>query len=461
MKRKDFLRTLALSAASLGTLPALLSACSKDSSGETITESQKFEGKITIIGAGAAGLYAACLLTQRGYDVTILEASGRPGGRAMKLTGFSDFNIELGAEVIRGSISRLYQFAGIARKNFVTLPVYDYYYLNGLYAKASVFESDPGLVAAQDFINSIPQYSAGDIPVSDVISSGNIPASVSHILRAKIGNECGSSNERIGMLSLAQAKRNWSSGSDNLFIKDGTMIDILEYNLNSVYDKIKFNTPVRDIDYSGSTITIKDSGGTSYSCDRVIVTVPLAILRQEFIRFAPKLPAEKLSAISSVGMDAGLKVILKFTNPFWDSKTGAIVAPGIVPLYRAAGSGGRSGLNNVLTASFSGKEADYANSLGGGLIQAILEDLGGIYGSSSVVNNLNNFYIQDWTNEPYIGGSFSYASPDSTAMRPKLAAQVNNKVYFAGEATHTGGNFGTLHGALETAERVVEEVTAL
>jgi phytoene desaturase len=37
---------------------------------------------VVVIGAGLAGLSAACYLTGRGYDVTVVEREGLPGGRA-------------------------------------------------------------------------------------------------------------------------------------------------------------------------------------------------------------------------------------------------------------------------------------------------------------------------------------------------------------------------------------------
>ena len=38
--------------------------------------------KVAILGAGIAGLVAAYELRKAGYDVTVLEARDRPGGRA-------------------------------------------------------------------------------------------------------------------------------------------------------------------------------------------------------------------------------------------------------------------------------------------------------------------------------------------------------------------------------------------
>ncbi|MGE9212482.1 flavin monoamine oxidase family protein [Exiguobacterium aurantiacum] len=43
---------------------------------------------IAIIGAGVSGLYAASLLTEKGYDVTVFEARDRIGGRVLSHDGF-------------------------------------------------------------------------------------------------------------------------------------------------------------------------------------------------------------------------------------------------------------------------------------------------------------------------------------------------------------------------------------
>lgn len=43
---------------------------------------------IVIIGAGVSGLYAASLLTEKGYDVTVFEARNRIGGRVLSQDGF-------------------------------------------------------------------------------------------------------------------------------------------------------------------------------------------------------------------------------------------------------------------------------------------------------------------------------------------------------------------------------------
>ena len=58
-----------------------------------------------IVGAGAAGLAAASRLIRSGFfDVTILEASNRIGGRIHSSLAFGEINgyVELGAQWIHG-----------------------------------------------------------------------------------------------------------------------------------------------------------------------------------------------------------------------------------------------------------------------------------------------------------------------------------------------------------------------
>ncbi len=57
---------------------------------------------IIVIGAGASGLMAARILAEKNYDVTVLEARGRIGGRIHTASlGFSK-PLEQGAEFIHG-----------------------------------------------------------------------------------------------------------------------------------------------------------------------------------------------------------------------------------------------------------------------------------------------------------------------------------------------------------------------
>src|SRR5690348_12896074 len=73
--------------------------------------------KIIIAGGGAAGLFAARELSKRGYDITVLEATDRLGGRIHTIRNSSFTQaVEKGVEFIHGNLPltiQLLQEAGI------------------------------------------------------------------------------------------------------------------------------------------------------------------------------------------------------------------------------------------------------------------------------------------------------------------------------------------------------------
>lgn len=71
----------------------------------------KIQGRVVIIGAGAAGMTAALHLKKKGIPFIVLEASNRFGGRMKTARKFADFPIPLGAEWLHSSSGVLSRIA--------------------------------------------------------------------------------------------------------------------------------------------------------------------------------------------------------------------------------------------------------------------------------------------------------------------------------------------------------------
>ena len=64
-----------------------------------------------------------------------------------------------------------------------------------------------------------------------------------------------------------------------------------------------------------------------------------------------------------------------------------------------------------------------------------------------------------WAHDPFARGSYSHALPGHAGKRAVLAAPVDGRLFFAGEAT-SPNFFSTAHGAGDSGERAAKEVMA-
>lgn len=432
-------------------LPHLLASCKK----VTLFNGKTYGGKVIIVGAGAAGLYAAYLLHLQGVDVQLIEASDRIGGRIRALKNFADFTIELGAEEVHGEQSLWYDMVKASGAAFIETELNDLYYFNGSLKTEAQATENTFFNSMNELIDSLPEYSGDDITAEQWGNNAGLSNNIDHLFNALIGNEHGTSNSRVGLYGLREEYEKWTSGNENLLLKDSDFITVLEERFSSIVDKVLLNTPVSAIDYSGSEIVLTDTEGGTHEADKVILTVPLTILKNNSIFFTPQLDASRLNAYQKIGMDRGIKVILKFDERKWPENTGGIYGNGLVPLFWATGAGGR-GTDTILTAFVNGENAEQLALLGDNMISTILTELDNIVGDVS--SHYVDHFIQDWGNEPFIGGAYSYPKPGTGDAREVIAQHIENKIYFAGEATHTGGHFATVHGAMETGLRAVNEI---
>jgi monoamine oxidase len=451
MDRRKFIRQSTLSIPALAFLPAFLESCKKNSADLPGSIGKK----VVIVGAGISGIYAAHLLASKGAEVIVLEASDRFGGRIKPLRAFADFNIELGAEEIHGQHSVWHDLVTSVEHQFVT-ETKDLYWLNGVIQSEELAAQNTFFVQLQELFDQISSYVGFDISAETWANLEGLNDSVLHIFNAWVGNENGTSLSRIGMYGLRDAENLWTAGDANLMLKNRDFLSVIEEKFSSTLNLIQLNTPVVSIDSGGDKVLITTLDESIIEADKVIVTVPLNILKSNSITFVPALESERISAFGKIGMDAGIKVILRFDAPFWPADTGSILSDGFVPEYWVTSGGGRSASSNILTAFVMGEKAEILSAQGDGMVDSILSDLEEMFEGSSL--HYVDHVIQNWGNEPFIQGAYSYAKPGAGDARKIIAKPLNDKVFFAGEATHILGHAATVHGAMETALRAVNEI---
>jgi lysine-specific histone demethylase 1B len=437
MDRRDFLKQSSLIAIGGLIIPSsFLSACRK----ETLFEKINYNGKVLIIGAGAAGLYAAYILKSKGIDFKILEASTNYGGRLGKLEGFANFPIDLGAQWLHGKNNILGDL--IQKSN----------------TKINLDESNSVYWFNNQLVNSVPQNTTifegdnlPDISYKDYALQKGLGNEYKYIVENIAGDQ-GAGASRISVYGNNKDEENWSSGFDDFKFEE-TFFDLIDKQIASqVKDKIQFNSIVKQIDYSQSQITVTDSNAINYSADKVIITVPITILKSGDIQFIPALPNEKTTAFSKIGMGAGMKVFLKFSAKFYDQN---IIGGSICAAY-ADDSIGKVQNDNVLLAFVMGEQAEYLTSLGSdaAITNALLQELDIMYGGKATTLFISS-HVQNWTTNPFIKGAYSYSTIGMGDARKIATQSLNKKLYFAGEAMNLNGHHQTVHGAIETGYREV------
>jgi monoamine oxidase len=94
-------------------------------------------------------------------------------------------------------------------------------------------------------------------------------------------------------------------------------------------------------------------------------------------------------------------------------------------------------------------------------IQHFVKLLDKIFASSENATPATNAfvkgYVKDWSKEKFIRGGYSSAGLNAEGMRNLLRKNVDEKIFFAGEATSTM-YYSCIHGAMESAESAVHEV---
>jgi monoamine oxidase len=399
---------------------------------------------IAIIGAGAAGLGAAHALRDTGYSTLVLEARDRVGGRSQTLSLPNNVIFDVGCGWLHSADKN--PFVTIADKLGFAInknrPPWQQQTFDAGFPRA---EREQFLEALDDFFERAEDAAeeGADRPASDFLIPGNRwNAQIDAVSTYINGSELNQVSIH-DMDAYEDTEINWrvAKGYGALIASYGAACDIA------------LGTRVTLIDHSGPRIVLHTSRGT-LTADKVIVTVSTDLLAREAIRFTPKLP-DKVSAAAGLPLGLADKVML------------ALSAPDDLP---ADGNlRGRSGTVKTgayhlrpqgmacIEGYFGGSFARELEDAGeGALAQAAIDEIAGLLGND-FRKKLTPLASSRWAHDGFALGSYSHALPGHADDRAVLAAPVDGRLFFAGEAT-SPNFFSTAHGALESGFRAAKEV---
>lgn len=401
---------------------------------------------VAIIGAGAAGLGAAHALQGSVRSVIVLEARNRLGGRAWTVQASPEVTFDVGCGWLHSADKN--SFVPIARALKFELnkdlpPWRERAYGNAFPQS----ERDDFMRAMDAFYERLWQAAqkSKDEPASLSLEPGNRWNPMIDAISTYI-NGC----ELKDMSTL-----DWDAYEDselNWRVRRGYGALIAAYGAPC---PVALNCNVTLVNHSGKRVRIETSQGT-LTADKVIVTVPTNLIADEAIRFSPPLPA-KVSAAAGLPLGVDDKVTLALEGAEAFPKEGNL---------RGATMRTEMGTYHIrpfgqpcIEGFFGGNFARALENAGEGAIAAHSIDEIASFLGNDIRRKLKPLYESRWGLDPFAKGSYSHALPGHAGDRAVLAAPVDGRLFFAGEAT-SPIFFTTAHGARDSGERAAQEVLA-
>jgi len=418
---------------------------------------------VIVIGGGAAGLIAALELALTGRSVAVLEAKERCGGRINTHYLANGSRVELGAEFVHGNLPITQELAKKAG-----LKMYE--------VKGSIWQKKDGeLNEQEDFIEDFSQLKKKfdqleyDLTVDEFLNlylQGEQFQNLRFTLQNYVEGYYAADIKKASTFALREELTKADDEQYRLETGYQKLVDYLEKECRRGV-QFHFSTAVQQLNWqSGKVEAITERG--VFTAKKAIVTVSIAVLQNEGIRFSPSLPHIS-EAAKQLGFGHVIKINLWFEEAFWKNKSytnnknltdlNFLFSEETIPTWWTQ----HPGKETLLTGWLGGPKAVDLQSLTEyEVVQKAVHSLSNIFGIDVIQLSqlLKEAKIYDWSADPHFNGAYSFEVVNGPAYMEKISEPVNNTVYFAGEGLYHGNEIGTVEAALQSGRSVAQQMIA-
>jgi len=402
--------------------------------------------EVVVIGAGAAGIAAARRLHEAGIDCLLVEARPRLGGRAWTVRDEAGHGLDLGCGWLhsadRNPWHRVAESQGATIDK--TPPPWSRRSIEADFSPAEQDEFQDAIGAFFDRLDEIAEHDA-DVVASAALEPG---CRWNGLINAVSTYISGAEWDQVSAKDFARYQ---DTGVNWRVVEGyGTIVSAHAAGL-----PVRLDCAVLGVDHRGKRLRIDTAHGP-IAADQAIVAIPASLLAAGKVAFTPALP-DKIAAAAGLplGVDDKLFIALDHAREFAAE----------VRLF------GRTDRAATAAYHFRPFGRPQIEAYFGGPLAAALEteseaaffdfaaaELAAVFGSA-FKRRIAPIRVHRWGSDPYSLGSYSYARPGFADGRRTLAAPVDGRLFFAGEACSIG-DFSTAHGAWHTGMAAAAQVIA-
>ena len=408
-----------------------------------------------IIGGGIAGLAAALELARNKFSVRVIEAKARFGGRIHTLHA-GPGPIELGAEFVHGQSPPLLEAIRRAKLKTQAVPEKNRLFQNGRFKELKLWDIVDKAINRIDIRQ--PDCSFEQFLIRQKIKDPTRTFARNFVMGFDAANPNSAS---------AHALRRAEYSAEQIHLETALRVTkgysaLVEYFVKQIKDHgghLVSGARVRHIGWKKGKVKItaeQNNGRKTFNAEVAVIALPLGILKSKVVKFEPSLP-EKIEAVRGLEFGNVVKIIFQFKERTWEDFGFVHAFNEPIPTWWSDSRG------PILTGWAGGPKADALRkhsrtdmeALGLNILRKIL------FGKASPAALRKQFvasHYHNWAGDPHIRGAYSYIPVNGLDLPKLLGAPVAETLFFAGEATVTDAQTGTVFGALDTGVRAAREI---